>query len=251
MPDSEPSEGGRKATKRPNVVSRIISRMWSRLRAYLLAGFLVTAPIGLTLYVVWLFVSFVDDAVTPMLPVLYRPEAYLPFAIPGTGIIVVLVGLTVIGWIAAGIVGRWLVHLGERIVNRMPVIRSVYGAIKQIMETVVHTQNQAFREVVMFEYPRRGIWVLGFVTNKTGGEIQNLSADPMVNIFLPTTPNPTSGFLLFLPRRDVISLSMTVEEGVKLVVSGGIITPPDRRPEADKQVPSLSTGARVVPPPED
>lgn len=250
MPDEQPNAGGPNAEPRPGFITRMLSHVWHRLRAYLLAGFLVTAPIGLTLYVVWIFISFVDGAVTPMLPVPYRPETYLPFAIPGTGIIVVLVGLTVVGWIAAGIVGRYVVHLGERIVNRMPIVRSVYGSIKQIMETVIHTQNQAFREVVLFEYPRRGIWVIGFITNKTGGEIQNLSADEMVNIFLPTTPNPTSGFLLFVPKRDVMILDMSVEEGVKLVVSGGIITPPDRRTLAEQQVPQFSAGGRIVRPPE-
>ncbi len=250
MTDDDSNAAAPERKPRPGLLSRMLLRLWSRLRAYLLTGFLVTAPIGLTLYVVWLFISFVDGAVTPMLPVPYRPETYLPFAIPGTGIIVVVVGLTVVGWIAAGIVGRYVVHLGERIVNRMPIVRSVYGSIKQIMETVIHTQNQAFREVVMFEYPRRGIWVIGFITNRTGGEIQNLSADEMVNIFLPTTPNPTSGFLLFVPKRDVIILDMSVEEGVKLVVSGGIITPPDRRPLAQQQVPQISAGGRILRTPE-
>ncbi|MEX2643047.1 MAG: DUF502 domain-containing protein [Acetobacterales bacterium] len=230
-------------------MSRLFGRFLGRLRAYLLAGLLVTAPLAITFYVVRAFVSFIDGAVTPLLPVPYRPETYLPFAIPGTGIIVVLVGLVVIGWLAAGIVGRFLVHLGERIVNRMPVIRSVYGSVKQILETVIQTQNQAFREVVLFEYPRRGCWAMGFITNQTSGEIQNITADDMVNVFLPTTPNPTSGYLLFLPRKDVVTLDMTVEEGVKLIVSGGIITPPDRRPAAVQSVPKVSSGTRVVRPP--
>ena len=250
MLDDPRNNSGPMPEPRQGFVSRMLSRVWHRLRAYLLAGVLVTAPIGLTLYVVWIFISFVDGAITPMLPVLYRPTTYLPFAIPGTGIVLVLFGLTVVGWIAAGIVGRYLVHLGERIVNRMPIVRSVYGSIKQIMETVIHTQNHAFREVVLFEYPRRGIWVIGFITNKTGGEIRNLSADEMVNIFLPTTPNPTSGFLLFVPTRDVIRLNMSVEEGIKLVVSGGIITPPDRRPAALRDVPQLSSDGDIVKPPE-
>jgi uncharacterized membrane protein len=118
----------------------------------------------------------------------------------------------------------------------MPVIRSVYGAIKQIFETILSNHSDAFREVVLFEYPRRGAWAMGFITGKTEGEIQDSTEDEVVNVFLPTTPNPTWGYLLFLPKRELVILSMTVEEGIKMVVSGGIVTPPDRRPEHEKGI---------------
>ena len=137
--------------------------------------------------------------------------------------------IIIIGALATGFFARSLVRLGESLVNRLPVVRSVYGATKQIMETVMASQSDAFREVVLIEYPRRGIWAIGFVTGTTRGEVQNLSSETLINVFVPTTPNPTSGFLLFFPRRDLISLDMGVEEAVKMVVSGGIVTPEDPR----------------------
>ncbi|UUX50130.1 DUF502 domain-containing protein [Nisaea acidiphila] len=204
---------------------------FGRLRAYLLAGILVTAPIGITLYLTWVIIDFIDGQVMPLLPAQYHPDNYLPFSVPGIGLIVMLVSLTVIGWLTAGILGRWMIRLSEHLMARMPVVRNVYGAIKQIMETVMAQQSNAFREVVLIEYPRRGIWAIGFITGATHGEVQNATEDEMVNVFLPTTPNPTSGFLLFVPAQDIYRLHMTVEEGIKMVISAGIVTPPDRRPK--------------------
>ena len=125
-----------------------------------------------------------------------------------------------------------MIRVGERLLGRLPVVRSLYGATKQIMETVMASQSDAFREVVLIEYPRRGIWAIGFVTGSTKGEVQNMSSENLINVFVPTTPNPTSGFLLFFPREDTISLDMGVEEAVKMVVSGGIVTPDD--PKANR-----------------
>ncbi|MFZ5791894.1 MAG: DUF502 domain-containing protein [Pseudomonadota bacterium] len=202
----------------------------ARLRAYFFAGILITAPISITIYLAWAMITWVDSKVIPLIPARYNPETYLPFSVPGIGLIILLVGLTLIGAATAGIIGRMLVHFSERLLNRMPVVRSIYNALKQIFETVLSQKSQAFREVVLIEYPRRGMWALGFITGTTEGEVQELTEDEVVNVFLPTTPNPTSGFLLFVPKSDIIPLSMTVEEGIKMVVSGGIVTPPDRRP---------------------
>lgn len=208
----------------------------ARLRAYFLAGVLITAPISITFYLAWLFISFVDDRVKPLIPAAYNPEHYLPFSVPGIGLLVVLVGLTLTGAITAGFVGRFFLRLSERILNRMPVIRSIYSAVKQIFETVLAQQSAAFREVVLVEYPRKGIWAIGFLTGSTQGEVQEITEIEVLNVFLPTTPNPTSGFLLFVPKRDVVRLSMSIEEGIKMVVSGGIVTPPDRRPPEARKV---------------
>lgn len=202
----------------------------ARLRAYLFAGILVTAPISITFYLAWLFINAIDGLVAGVIPARYNPETYMPFSVPGIGLLVVLLFLVFVGMFAAGFVGRMVVRLGEAIVARMPVIRGIYSALKQIFETVLANQSNAFREVVLVEYPRRGIWAIGFITGTTEGEIQNLTADEVVNVFLPTTPNPTSGFLLFVPRSDLVRLNMGVEEGIKMVVSGGIVTPPDPRP---------------------
>jgi uncharacterized membrane protein len=217
-------------TPAPKRVRSIRLGFVARLRAYFFAGILVTAPIGITIYLAWLFITVVDDWVRPFIPPAYNPENYLRFSLPGIGLLVVLVGLTFIGAVTANFLGRFFLRLSERILNRMPVIRSVYSAVKQIFETVLAQQSGAFREVVLVEYPRRGIWSLGFITGTTQGEVQELTEDEMLNVFVPTTPNPTSGFLLFVPQSEVVRLSMSVEEGIKMVVSGGIVTPPDRRP---------------------
>jgi uncharacterized membrane protein len=201
----------------------------ARLRTYFFAGILITAPVSLTIYLAWLFIRFVDEQVFSVIPQEYNPETYLPFSIPGIGLLLALVFLTLIGALTAGIIGRALNHLFEGILNRLPVIRSLYGAIKQIMETVLANKSSAFRECVLIEYPRKGVWTLGFITGTTKGEVQEktagATAEEVINVFVPTTPNPTSGFLLFVPAQDIIRLKMPIEDGLKLVVSGGIVTP--------------------------
>lgn len=217
------------------------ARFFRRLRNYFLAGIIVTAPIGITAWVAWLVVDIADNRITPLIPAKYNPETYLPFGIPGLGLVILFVLLTLVGFLSVNILGRTIVRFGERVVGRMPVVRSIYSALKQIFETVLTQSSTSFREVVLVEYPRRGIWAIGLVTGVTKGQVQNITEDDVVNIFLPTTPNPTSGFLLFVPRRDLITLDMTVEEGLKMVVSGGLVTPADRRPEevrAKPQIPS-------------
>jgi uncharacterized membrane protein len=215
-------------------------RLGVRLRTYLLAGVLVTAPIGLTIYLSWVFIHWIDEVVMPLIPLRYHPETYLPFTIPGQGLIVVALGLILIGALTANLLGRTLLRISERVLERMPIIRGVHATLKQVFETVLSHQSDAFRQVVMIEYPRRGIWALGFLTGPTSGEVQNLTRERVLNIFLPTTPNPTSGFLLFVPEDDVLVLDMKVEEGIKMVMSGGIVTPPDRRPLDERATPKVS-----------
>jgi len=197
-----------------------------KIRTYFLAGVVVTAPISITVYLTWSFLKFLDNRITPIIPEAYNPNTYLPFSLPGLGLIIALVFFIVIGFITRNFLGRLFVRVSEYIVERVPVINTIYSAIKQIFETVMASQSDAFKEVVMFEYPRKGIWVLGFVTGATKGEVQTLTKSDTVNVFLPTTPNPTSGFLLFIPKKDVTYMKMSVEEGIKMIVSGGIITPP-------------------------
>jgi uncharacterized membrane protein len=217
-------------------------RLVTRLRIYLMAGIIVAAPISITIYLSWQFISFVDRQVTPLIPVKYNPETYLPFSIPGLGLLVVIIGLMLIGALTAGFIGRGLVRFGESMLATMPVVRSIYSALKQIFETVFAEKSKAFREVVLIEYPRRKIWALGFATGTTKGEVQREIEDEVVNVFLPTTPNPTSGFLLFLPKSEVTFLEMTVEEGIKMVISGGVVTPPDRHPKTGDQGPGETPG---------
>ena len=226
--------------RKPNHDHSVKGRVFARLRTYLLAGVLVTAPISITIYISWIFIDYVDGKITPMIPAQYNPETYLPFSIPGLGLLVVAIVLILIGALTAGLLGRWFLRSSEQIFARMPVVRGIYATVKQVFETVLSHQSDAFRQVVMIEYPRRGIWALGFLTGTTLGEVQNLTTEEVLNIFLPTTPNPTSGFLLFVPKEDVLLLDMTVEEGIKMVMSGGIVTPPDRRPKEIQDVPQVS-----------
>ncbi|MFP6780011.1 MAG: DUF502 domain-containing protein [Alphaproteobacteria bacterium] len=197
----------------------------AKIRGYFLTGIIVTAPVGLTFYVSFLFIGFIDSKVRNLIPVKYHYDNILPFEIPGIGLLIVFIMLTFIGFLTAGIIGRYIIKLGERIIARLPIIRSVYGALKQIFESVLKTSSKSFREVVLIEYPRKGIWAIGFITGDTKGEVQEISKNTLVNVFLPTTPNPTSGFLLFVPKKDLKVLNMNVEEGIKMVISGGIVTP--------------------------
>jgi uncharacterized membrane protein len=215
----------------------------ARLRTYFLTGVIVTAPITITFFLVWQFLSFLDTHVAGLLPDRYNPETYLPFSLPGLGLLIMLAFLTVVGMLTAGLAGRTLVRLGERLLSRMPVVRSVYGTLKQIFETILAQKSRSFREVVLIEYPRRGLGAIGFVTGPTRGEVQARSDEELVNVFLPTTPNPTSGFLLFVPKSDLIHLDMTIEEGIKLVISGGIVTP---SMEEERQAQSASAGAQIA-----
>lgn len=200
----------------------------ARLRTYFLTGIVVAAPISITIYLTWLFVVTVDRRITPLIPAKYNPETYLPFGIPGLGVIVITLFLILLGMITANFFGRSLIKMGERIVDNLPVVRTVYGTLKQIFETVISQSSMSFRDVVLVEYPRKGLYAIAFVTAPTQGEIARRQDEEMVNVFLPTTPNPTSGFLLFVPKKDVTYLDMTVEEGVKYVISAGLVTPPER-----------------------
>ncbi len=202
--------------------------LMGHLRGHFLAGILVTAPITITLYIVWTFLKFLDVKVSGLIPAAYNPNTYLPVSVPGLGLILCVVFFILVGWFARNFMGRLIINVSEKILDRMPVIRTLYSATKQLFETVMGAQSQAFREVVIFEYPRAGSWTLGFVTGITKGEVQNLTDDEVVNVYIPTTPNPTSGFLLFLPKKDLIYTTMTVEDAIKMIISGGIITPPEK-----------------------
>lgn len=163
-----------------------------RLRNYFLTGVVITAPIAITVYIGWKFVSYLDRKTAVLIPAQYNPENYLPFAVPGIGLVLAILGLMLIGALTANFLGRYLLEFGERIVNRMPVVRSIYNALKQIFETAVSNSSTSFRQVVLVEYPRPGIWAIAFLTATTSGEVsRRFDGREMINVFLPTTPNPT------------------------------------------------------------
>jgi len=208
----------------PNDKNEIIKKgLFYRLRNYFLTGLVVAAPLGITLYLALAIIDTIDRNFKPLIPAAYNPENYLPISIPGLGIIVMVLLLTALGFLAANFMGKAFIRIGERLLNRMPVVRSVYNTLKQIFETVISQNKNSFKEVVLVEYPRKGLWAIAFISGDNNGEIQQKLPEDMVNVFLPTTPNPTSGFLLFVPRKDVIPLSMTPDEGAKYVISAGLV----------------------------
>lgn len=197
-----------------------------RLRGYFLAGIVVTAPIGITIWLAWWFVALVDGWVTPFLPSMFNPSSYLPFRVPGVGLLAAFITITFIGALAANLVGRTLLRYWETLLGRMPVIRSIYKATKQIFQTALAQSGSNFRQVGLVQYPRRGTYVVVFVARELdGSEIGLPAGESYFSAFMPTTPNPTSGFLFFLRKDEVRILDMTVEDGAKLVISAGLVTP--------------------------
>lgn len=201
------------------------SRLLGKLKAYLFTGILVTAPVTITFYMAYKLIFFIDTSISSLISPYINIKLYFPFNIPGIGLFFLILGLITIGMFTTGYLGRFFVRLGELIVSKMPFISSVYSLLKQVFETFFSDKKQSFNQVVLLEYPRKNLWVLGFVSAKTQGETAKNFTEPMLNVFVPTTPNPTSGFLLFVPEKDVIKMDMTVEEGLKFVVSCGIVTP--------------------------
>ncbi|CAI2717501.1 DUF502 domain-containing protein [Nitrospina watsonii] len=200
-----------------------------RLRNIFITGLLVTVPIAFTVFILNFLFKTLDNWLSPMFTkLLIFAGAPIPpdFRLPGLGVIMTLLFIFLIGVFTKNIFGAKLVQVWETIVEKIPVVRSIYTGAKQVVTTIAQTDTKAFSKVVMVEFPRRGIYSLGFVTNETRGEVQALTDEDLINVFVPTTPNPTSGFLVFVPKEDVTVLSMTVEEGLKFIISCGIVTPP-------------------------
>jgi uncharacterized membrane protein len=201
--------------------------LFGALRASFLTGLVVIAPIGLTIWLIWTIIGWIDGWVLPLVPTQFRPEQYIGNNLRGVGVIIFLVFTIIVGWVAKGYIGRSLIRFGEGLVDRMPIVRSVYNGVKQIAETIFAQTDTSFDRACLIQYPRPGIWAIAFVSTTAKGEIARripLDEDK-VAVFMPTTLNPTSGFLLFLPRRDIIELDMSVEEAAKLVISAGLVYP--------------------------
>ncbi|GAA6158147.1 MULTISPECIES: DUF502 domain-containing protein [Ruegeria] len=206
--------------------------LFSRLRASFLTGIVVIAPVWLTIWLIWSVVGWIDSAVLPLIPQKFQPSEYVGVNLRGVGVVIFLIFTVLVGWIAKGILGRSLIHFAESLVNRMPVVRSVYSGIKQISETVFAQTERSFEKACLIQYPRRGIWAIGFVSTTARGEVNDRAetGGNLLSIFVPTTPNPTSGFLLFFPEEDVILLDMSIEDAAKLVISAGLVYPNDKDP---------------------
>jgi uncharacterized membrane protein len=195
----------------------------ARLRNWLLAGMIVTAPLLITAYVVWQVVDFFDGWMNSILPSQWNPETYLPFSLPGVGLLMAMAILVLIGWSTAGLIGRTVVRWGELLLARMPVVRSIHATLKQLFETLFAQQAKAFRDVVMVEFPTTGQWSVGFMTGEAPDALVDELEGPHVSVFVPLTPNPTSGFIIFVPRSRIKVLAITVDEAFKLILSFGIV----------------------------
>ncbi len=204
----------------------------SKIRASFLTGLVVIAPVGLTIWLIWTVIGWIDGFVLPLVPSRFNPEQYTGINLRGIGVIFFLVFTVAVGWVAKGLIGRSLIRFGESLVGRMPVVRSIYSGVKQIAETVFQQSERSFEKACLIQYPRKGIWAIGFISTQARGEVAQRAevGGDLISVFVPTTPNPTSGFLLFFPAEDVIELEMTIEDAAKLVISAGLVYPNSKDP---------------------
>lgn len=219
MKKKKKSTGLRPAPKPPK------RTLFAWLRGRFFAGIVIAAPIAVTFWVLTFLIDFIDRTVQPLLPLALRPETYTSYAIPGFGLIVLVISLTVLGAVATNLIGRSVISIGDRILLQLPVVKNVYSAIKQLVEVVATNTQDQFDEVVMVEFPKPGTWCVGFVSSKAKGQVKDILGDDHIGVFVPTTPNPTSGFLVYVPADSVKRLSMTVEEGAKMILSAGLVVP--------------------------
>ena len=216
----------------------------ARIRNYFLTGLVVAGPVLVTAYLSWSFITWVDDLVRPVIPPVYRPETYLPWPIPGTGLVIAFVALTLLGFLTANLVGRTLVELGESLLNRMPIVRPVYKTMKQIFETLFSKSGSSFRQVALVEFPAPGMWSLVFLSQAPSGDVAaRLPEGEHVSAFMPCTPNPTTGFFFYVLRKDLIVLDISVESAMTLLISAGMVQPDN---DAQKKLASLAATARAA-----
>jgi uncharacterized membrane protein len=213
----------------------------ARLRTWFLTGLVIAGPLAVTAWLVWWFVDTVDHWVKPLVPPWVWPDTYLPVRVPGTGVVLAVVGLIVLGFLAANIAGRTLLSIGESILDRMPIVRGLYKGVKQIFETVFSASGTSFRRVGLVEYPTRGMWSIVFISTPPPEQVATKLplADDYISVFLPCTPNPTTGFYFYLPTRDVIEVPLTPDEAAKLVMSAGVI-----QPEAQAKLATLAKNGK-------
>ena len=215
-----------------------------RIRNYFLTGLVVAGPLAVTAWLIWSIVTWVDNLVRPLIPPVYRPETYLPWPIPGAGLVLAIFVLTLLGFLTANLVGRTLVGWGEDMLNRMPIVRPVYKTMKQIFETLFSKTGSSFRQVALVEFPAPGMWSLVFLSQPPGGDLAaRLPQGEHVSAFMPCTPNPTTGFFFYVLRKDVIMLDISVENAMTLLISAGMVQPDD---EAQKKLMALATAAKAA-----
>ena len=209
----------------PNVRKPKPIGLFAWLRGRFFAGMVIAAPLAATFFILQFLITFIDSRVRPLLPPLLQPETYTNYAIPGFGVLVLVVALTVLGAVTANLIGRSLLAATDRIFSRIPLVRNVYAAIKQLTEVLANNQQASFDRCVMIEYPKQGSWCIGFVSSHAQGEVGARLGKSKIGVFVPTSPNPTSGFLIYIEESETISLDMSVEEGAKMILTAGLVVP--------------------------
>src|SRR5262245_48112028 len=218
-----------------------------RVRNYFLTGLVLVGPVYITLSLTWWFINWVDDVVRPFVPAAIRIETYLPFHLPGLGLIIAFATLTLLGFLTANLVGRKLIEFGEYILNRMPVIRPLYRSLKQIFETLFSKSGSSFRRVGLVEFPAPGMWSVVFLSQPPSADVaERLPESEHISVFLPCTPNPTTGFFFYAPRRDVIELDITVEQAMTLIMSAGVAQPGVSPADQQRSLATLANTARLA-----
>ena len=214
------------------------------IRTWFLTGLVIAGPLAVTAWIVWWFITAVDNAIKPLIPQSLWPENLLPFYVPGLGVIFAFVGLTLLGFLAANLAGRTLLRLSEAILDSMPVVRGIYKSVKQLFETVFSQQGTGFRKVGLVQFPAPGMWSLVFISTPPVGTVKAAlpAEEEFISVFLPCTPNPTTGFYYYLPRREVIEISLSPEDAAKLIMSAGLI-----QPEVQGKLAKLAADSKAAP----
>src|SRR3954468_8537742 len=222
--------------------------LMARFRNYFLTGLIVAGPVAITLYLTWWFVNWVDSIVRPFVPTVYRPETYLPFGLPGSGLIVAVIALTLLGFLTANLIGRTLVDLGERLLGRMPVVRAVYRGLKQVFETLFSGQGSSFRKVGLVEFPSPGMWSIVLISQLPSVEIAASlpGEEEHVSVFLPCSPNPTTGFFFYVPKSRLIEVDMSAEDAATLIMSCGVVQPGSDPQKKVAALAGMANAARVA-----
>jgi uncharacterized membrane protein len=222
--------------------------LMARFRNYFLTGLIVAGPILITLYLTWWFVTWVDGLVRPFVPIGYRPETYLPFGVPGAGLIVVVVALTLLGFLAANLIGRTLVDLGERLLGRMPVVRAIYRSLKQVFETLFSGKGSSFRRVGLVEFPSPGMWSIVLISQSPSEEVADRipGEEEHISVFLPCAPNPTTGFFFYVPKSKIIEVEMSTEDAATLIMSCGVVQPGSDPQKKMAALAGMANAARVA-----
>jgi len=220
-----------------------------RFRNYFLTGLIVTGPIAITLYLVWWFVTWVDGVVRPFIPLAYRPETYMPYVVPGWGLIVAVFTLTLLGFLTANLIGRTLVDLGETFVGRIPAVRAIYRGLKQVFETLFSGKGSSFRKVGLVEFPSPGMWSIVLISQAPNEDVARSlpGQEEHVSVFLPCSPNPTTGFFFYVPKSKIIEVDMSTEDAATLIMSAGVVQPgsaPD--PKKAAALAGMANAARIA-----